>query len=79
MRMNVSLVYKDMGTLPKGVYFRGGLWKVNHVLSFQIYNNNIFPTQLGSKHQFCGILVPEGVEIVLKGIMDPCKPCKQTM
>lgn len=39
-------------------------------------NFNNFPIQLGSKHQFCGVLVLVGVNVVLKDTMDECGPYK---
>lgn len=72
----MSMEYKNLGYLPEGVQFQGGLRKADQLLRFYLYNFNHFPLQLNSKHQFCGVIVSRGVEVTIKDTMDRHKRSK---
>lgn len=76
MKLDQTVEYKDLGTLPKGIVFYGWLRRAWQYLTFQFCNKNDCPANLGSKHQFCGVLLPQGVQVNVKDTFDKVKPCK---
>lgn len=70
MRINKLVEYKDLGSFAKGVHFQGGLSRANQLLSFQMYSYNKFSVHLRSKHHFCGVIVPQGIEVIIRDTME---------
>lgn len=57
-RLSVSEEFRDVGSLPKGVFFNGGYRGSHNQLTFQLFNHNFVPVQLGRKQYVYGVLIP---------------------
>lgn len=73
LRIDIKKYFRDVGCLPKGVFFHGGYKRNGRILSFQIHNTRV---HFGSKLSLCELIVSVGVKVLVKDTHDWVKECK---
>lgn len=78
LKLSFETTILNLGVLPKGLLFKGGIRRASCRLTFQLINTTLLPVHLGSKLQFCGVRIPIEVTVFVKHIDGRVSECRDS-